>query len=113
MEKFELPKKEEIGEKKIIKQDIVLPDGKIFEAHYDAKNKLMERFFIKDVEGKLWEFTELKNIDLTTPEKIRQVFFDKGIALKKEEVEKIMLKLIKGKLDEMIDEIDENKNIEN
>lgn len=100
-----MPKNKE----EIVKEDILLPDGKIFEAHYNAVSKKMERFFIKDTDGKLLEFTEFKNIDFITPEMVKQSFFNKGIALKKEEIERITRKLIKRELDVAIDFIDENK----
>ncbi|KKR88810.1 MAG: hypothetical protein UW50_C0001G0114 [Candidatus Wolfebacteria bacterium GW2011_GWA1_44_24] len=111
MEKFEQPKKEI----EIVKQDIPLSDGRTAEAHYNIKNnkKEIKRFFIKDKEGKVLEFAEFENIDFMTPETIKQVFLNKGIALKKEEIEKMMPKLIKNDLDEMVSEIDEDNDIEN
>lgn len=109
MENFEQLKNKE----NIIKKNIFLPDGKIFEMHYNITDKKMERFFIKDINGKLLEFTELKNIDFITPESVKHIFFNKGIALKEEEIEKIMLKLTQIELDSMLGDIDEKKDIKN
>ncbi len=109
MEKFESPK----NKKEPIKEDIPLSDGNILEAHYDGEENKLKRFFIKDGDGNLLEFAELKNIDSITPEMIKQIFFKKGVVLKKEEIERITRKFIKGNLDEMLDLIDENTDIEN
>ena len=90
-----------------------MSDGKIFEAYYGGEDKKLKRFFIKDVGGNLLEFAELENVDFITPEMIEQIFFKKGIVLKKEEMKRMTQKFIKRNLDDMLDLIDENKDIEN
>lgn len=110
MEKFEqLNKKNEDNSRKKI---FSLSDDKMAEVYFNKENGRMERMFIKNKNGEIIEFSEQVR-DKNSIKHLRKYFNEKGIILKDEELDAIASQLQKKAFDNLIHQIDENKDMEN
>lgn len=114
MEKFEQINKKEPQKNKedFRKNTITLPDGRIIEGYYDLKNGQLKEYLIKDKQGNVLSFADLRN-NKNTSEIIKENLLKKGIVLTDEEVKKILPDIIESSMNAILDKIDENNSIEN
>lgn len=88
-----------------------LEGGYFLEEHY-GKDNLIEEYFIRDENGKIVEFSDIKG-DKNLYERIKEIFKEKGMVLKDEEVKKITPYYIKENQKDALTDINQQKDIEN
>lgn len=108
MEKFEQLNNKNGDNRK--KEIFSLSDDRTAEVY--KKNDRIERIFIKNKNGDIVEFSELVR-DENSIKNLRKYFNEKGIILKDEELDAIASQLQKKAFDNLIHQIDENKDMEN
>lgn len=109
-EKFEqLNNKSEDNLKKEI---FSLSDGKMAEVYFNKENDRLERIFIKNKNGEIIEFSELTR-DENSIKNLRKYFIGKGMILNDKELDVIVSKFQKKVFDNLIGQIDEDKDMEN
>lgn len=103
----------EIHDKKVEYFKMTFPDGEEFflEEHY-GKDNLLEEFFIKDKEGKVWEFADIK-ADENLYKRVKEIFKERGIILKDDELKKITPRYVDESQRNALEEINNQKDKEN
>lgn len=103
MEKLEQPSR---SPEKLLSK-IVLPDETIAEVYGDPEKNEMEYFFHLDADGNILEYTDLHGSE-SLRNVLKERFEERGIALTAQELNALTQRLFQERLNQAINEIDEN-----
>lgn len=86
---------------------IVLPDETIAEVYGNPETKELEYFFHIDAAGNILEYTDMHGVE-GMREMLKEHFEECGIALTEQELDTLTQKFFQKRLNQEIDDIDEN-----
>lgn len=113
MEKFEQLNKNSKDNLANLKKEIFsLSDSRTAEVYSNKKDNRTERIFIKNKNGEIVEFSELIK-DKNSIKNLKKYFTEKGITLNDKELDDIASQFQKKVFDNLIHQIDEDKDMEN
>ncbi|MEK7487708.1 MAG: hypothetical protein AAB598_00065 [Patescibacteria group bacterium] len=86
---------------------VVLPDETIAEVYGNPETNEMEYFFYLDTAGNVLEYTDMRG-SKDKRDTLKKHFEERGFSFTAQELNALTQKLFQGKLNQEIDEIDEN-----